>query len=191
MSGGGKRLESRKRVITLVETAIIAALAIVLNLLTPFQLWPNGGSVTLTMVPIALLAFRRGIVSGMIAGLLTGLILLVLPGTFMAHPVQVILDYPLAFAFLGFAGILSLKGVTKRSTQVIRVVIGLFTAGILRLISHFLSGVIFFADYAPKGQSVYVYSFIYNASYILPEIIISIIFVIVLLYTAPKLFQAE
>jgi len=184
-------LEQRKKVIILVETAIIAALAIVLNLLTPFQLWPNGGSITLTMVPITVLSFRRGIVPGITAGLLTGLILLVLPGAFFAHPIQVILDYPLAFALLGFAGVLSLKGVTKRSTQIIRVVIGLLFAGILRLISHFLSGVIFFANYAPKGQSVYVYSLLYNASYILPEILISIIFVIVLLYTAPKLFHSE
>ncbi|MXQ53306.1 energy-coupled thiamine transporter ThiT [Shimazuella alba] len=184
-------MNQRSKVITLVETSIIASLAIVLNLLTPFQLWPNGGSVTLTMVPIAILAFRRGIGAGITAGLLTGLILLVLPGAFYANPIQVILDYPIAFALLGFAGWTSIKDISKPSRQIIKVIMGLFTAGILRLLSHFLSGVIFFADYAPKGQSPYVYSFIYNASYILPEIIISIIFVIVLLYTAPKLFQAK
>lgn len=182
-------MNQRTKIITLVETAIVAALAIVLNLLTPFQLWPNGGSITLTMVPIAILAFRRGIISGITAGLITGLILLVLPGAFYAHPIQIILDYPLAFALLGIAGWASIKNTTKRSTQIIKVIIGLFGAGILRLLSHFLSGVIFFADYAPKGQSVYVYSFVYNASFILPEIIISIIAVIVLLYAAPRLFR--
>ncbi|MCH5584875.1 energy-coupled thiamine transporter ThiT [Shimazuella sp. AN120528] len=182
-------MNQRTKVITLVETAILAALAIVLNMFTPFHLWPNGGSVTLTMVPIAILAFRRGVIPGITAGLITGLILLVLPGAFYAHPIQVILDYPLAFALLGFSGWLSIKNTTKQSSQIIRVVIGLFSGGILRLVSHFLSGVIFFADYAPKGQSVYVYSLVYNASYILPEIIISIIVVIVLLYAAPKLFR--
>lgn len=183
-------MNQRTKIITLVETAIVAALAIVLNMYTPFQLWPNGGSITLTMVPIAILAFRRGIISGMTAGLITGLILLVLPGAFYAHPVQIILDYPLAFALLGIAGWSSIKkNTTKQSTQNIKVIIGLFTAGILRLLSHFLSGIIFFADYAPKGQSVYVYSFVYNASFILPEIIISIIAVIVLLYAAPRLFR--
>jgi thiamine transporter len=174
-----------------VETAIIAALAIVLNLFTPFQLWPNGGSVTLTMVPIAILAFRRGLVPATTAGLITGLILLILPGAFYAHPIQVILDYPLAFALLGIAGVVPVKDVNKPSSQIIKVVTGLFVAGVLRLFSHFLSGVIFFADYAPKGQSVYVYSLVYNASYVLPEIILSIIVVIVLLYTAPKLFRPE
>lgn len=182
-------MNQRKKIITLVETAIVAALAIVLNMYTPFQLWPNGGSITLTMVPIAILAFRRGIIPGITAGLITGLILLVLPGAFYAHPIQIILDYPLAFALLGFAGWSSIQNTTKRSSQIIKVVIGLFSAGILRLLSHFLSGIIFFADYAPKGQSVYVYSFVYNASFILPEIIISIIAVIVLLYAAPKLFR--
>jgi thiamine transporter len=184
-------LNQRRKVITLVETAIIAALAIVLNLVTPFQLWPNGGSVTLTMVPIAILAFRRGLVPATTAGLITGLILLILPGAFYAHPIQVILDYPLAFALLGIAGVVPVKDVNKPSSQIIKVVTGLVVAGVLRLFSHFLSGVIFFADYAPKGQSVYVYSLVYNASYILPEIILSIIVVIVLLYTAPKLFRPE
>jgi thiamine transporter len=182
-------LNQRTKIVTLVETAIVAALAIVLNMLTPFQLWPNGGSITLTMVPIAILAFRRGIISGVTAGLITGLILLVLPGAFYAHPIQIILDYPLAFALLGIAGWTSKINSPNQSAQSIKVIIGLFTAGMLRLFSHFLSGVIFFADYAPKGQSVYLYSFLYNASFILPEIIISIITVIVLLYAAPRLFR--
>lgn len=184
-------MNQRKKIITLVETAIVAALAIVLNLYTPFQLWPNGGSITLTMVPIAVLSFRRGIIAGITAGLITGLILPVLPGAFYAHPIQVILDYPLAFALLGFSGWFSVKNTATRGSQMMRVVIGLFSGGVLRFLSHFLSGVIFFAEYAPKGQSVYMYSLIYNASYILPEIIISIIVVIVLLYAAPRLFQPE
>ncbi len=183
-------MNQRNKVITLVETAIIAALAIVLNLLTPFQLWPNGGSVTLTMVPIAILAFRRGWIAGVTAGFLTGLILLMLPGAFLVHPLQVILDYPLAFALLGTAGWVKID-LTKKGKQIGAIVASLAVAGFLRLISHFLSGVIFFAEYSPKGQSVYLYSLIYNASYIVPEILISTIAVIFLLYSTPKLFTTR
>lgn len=184
-------MQQRQKVITLVETAIIAAVAIVFNLLTPFQLWPNGGSVTLTMIPIAILAYRRGIVAGMTAGLITGLILLLLPGAFYAHPVQVILDYPLAFAMLGVAGWLPIRDTSKPNSELLRVIVGLFTAGLLRLSAHFIAGVIFFADYAPEGQSVYLYSFLYNGSFVLPEILLSIFAVLVLLYAAPKLFKTQ
>jgi thiamine transporter len=184
-------LKQRQRIITLVETAIIAAVAIVFNLLTPFHLWPNGGSVTLTMIPIVILAYRRGIVAGISAGLITGLILLLLPGAFYVHPVQVILDYPVAFAMLGVAGFLPVRDTSKPNSQLGRVAVGLVTAGLLRLAAHFVSGVIFFAEYAPKGQSVYIYSLLYNGSFVLPEVIISIIIVIALLYSAPKLFQTQ
>lgn len=184
-------MTQREKIITLVETAMMAAMAIVLNLLTPFQLWPQGGSITLTMVPIVILAFRRGLIAGVMAGLLTGLILLMLPGAFLAYPVQIILDYPLAFAVLGAAGWARISDISTRSRQVLSIIVALIGAGLLRFLCHFLSGVIFFSEYAPKGQSVYLYSLIYNASYILPEIIISIIVVIILLSSAPKLFGQQ
>ncbi|MCL2655528.1 MAG: energy-coupled thiamine transporter ThiT, partial [Coriobacteriia bacterium] len=38
-----------------------------------------------------------------------------------------------------------------------------------RFIPHFVSGVIFFASNAPKGQSVALYSATYNLSYLLPS----------------------
>ena len=36
-----------------------------------------------------------------------------------------------------------------------------------------ISGVIFYAEYAPEGQSPLVYSILYNAAYMVPELIIS------------------
>jgi len=82
---------------------------------------------------------------------------------FVVHPAQFLLDYPIAFGALGLAGLFQ-----KR--PFIGINIGI--AG--RFISHFASGVIFFAQYAPAGMAPIAYSAFYNGSYLLPELAISI-----------------
>jgi thiamine transporter len=59
--------------------------------------------------------------------------------------------------------------------------LAVFTGGLARFVSHFLSGVIFFAQYAPEGQSPWVYSAIYNVSYLLPSLLLSYIIIIPLI----------
>ncbi len=95
---------------------------------------------------------------------------------FIVHPAQILLDYPLAFGALGLAGLFK-----NRSS--IGVSVGI--AG--RFIAHFVSGVIFFAIYAPQvylglniGANAYLYSAIYNGTYLIPELIISLTLVLVL-----------
>ncbi len=83
---------------------------------------------------------------------------------FVVHPLQVLLDYPIAFGALGLAG-------AFKKLPPLGVVVAI--AG--RFISHLLSGVIFFAQYAPEGQSPWLYSAIYNASYLLPELVVSLV----------------
>ena len=80
------------------------------------------------------------------------------------HWVQVILDYPLAFAMLGLAG--SVKNLQLGSI--------LGAAG--RWLCHVLSGAIFFAEWVPEGWSnAWVYSAAYNGAYLLAELILCII----------------
>ncbi len=76
---------------------------------------------------------------------------------------QVLLDYPIAFGALGLAGFF-------RNRPFLGVNVGI--AG--RFVAHFVSGIIFFATYAPEGMSPIVYSAIYNGSYLLPELVISV-----------------
>jgi thiamine transporter len=176
----------------LLEIAIFAAIAVVFNHISNFlPFWPNGGSITLVMVPIALIAFRRGLLAGVCTGLLTGILLALLSQNAPVHPVQVLLDYPIAFAALGVAGFSNLARLKGKVAKAIWAGVGLVIAGLLRFAMHFTSGVIFFAQYAPKGQSVYLYSFLYNIGYILPEIIIATIVMTILLYSAPQLLEAN
>ncbi len=159
-----------KSVSVMVEGALMVALSFGLHFIKIFQA-PYGGSVTLGgMVPLLLFAFRYGVGPGVTAGAAYGLLDLIVD-PYVVHPAQLVLDYPLAYGLLGLAGLFR-KNVVLGST-----------VGILgRFISHFLSGVIFFASYA-KGN-VYVYSALYNAGYLVPELIIAVVVLLVLKRTA-------
>lgn len=137
------------------------ALAVILHLVKVYQL-PAGGSITAgSMVPLIYIALRYGPGLGMLTGAAYGLIDFAFE-PFFVHPVQFILDYPLAFAVLGLAGLI-------RNRPAVGAAFGVA----LRFVCHVLSGVVFFASSAPQGQNVWLYSVIYNGSYLLPELVIS------------------
>ena len=83
---------------------------------------------------------------------------------------QFLLDYILPFAVLGLAGLF------RKDKQL---PLGITVGCLARFIIHVLSGVLYFADFAPAGQSPLVYSLLYNASYLVPEFIICIAIVMI------------
>ncbi len=144
----------------LAEVIVLVALAGALSLIShSFFGLPQGGSINLGMVPILWLALRRGPAIGIFAGAVFGIVDLAIE-PFVVHPVQFILDYPLPFACLGLAGFF-------KKNAVIGVVVG--TTG--RFISHFISGIVYFGEYAGALGPV-AYSAIYNATYLIPSAII-------------------
>jgi thiamine transporter len=150
----------------LAEIIMLVALAGALSLIShSFFSLPQGGSINLGMIPIFWLTIRRGWKIGIFAGAVFGVVDLAIE-PFIVHPIQLILDYPLAFAVLGLAGFF-LK----------YPVVGVVVGGIGRFVSHFVSGIVYFADYAPAGMSPVVYSAIYNGTYIIPSIIICAIII--------------
>jgi thiamine transporter len=165
------RVNSFKDPRVLTEAALAIALAFVLGLIKLFEM-PFGGSVSLEMAPLILLSLRQGWRVGIIAGAAYGLLNLIIE-PYILNPVQVLFDYPLPFAALGLAGLFTptLRGA----------VIGTVVAVAARFVSHFISGVAFFASYAPEGWNPFVYSAVYNALYLIPSLIICLLFVGVLL----------
>ncbi len=140
---------------------MLIALAGALHLVRLFQL-PFGGSITLgSMIPILLFSLRRGAKPGILAGTMFGFIVLI-EEPFIFHPFQVFLDYPLAFGLLGLAGIF------KRNP-----IAGVAVAISGRFVAHYLSGIIFFAEFAPEGINPYLYSALYNGSFLSVEFAIS------------------
>ena len=97
---------------------------------------------------------------------------------------MVLMDYIFAFSVLCLAG--PIYRVLKRKLSFI---ISLMTAAVLccimRFIFHFLSGIIIWGTYAPEDQPVWLYSLLYNGSYMLFETLIS---GVILLLAGQKLF---
>ena len=152
---------------TMAEIGIAIALAAVLGQLRLFVM-PQGGSVSLELLPIIFVAVRRGVVPGLTAGLLYGLVQLLLPGAFVYHPIQAALDYPLAFAALALAGLVVVHG-----WRGLALAVALAVAA--RLVFHALSGLIFFAEYAPAWESPWLYAITYNLLYLVPEGVLTVL----------------
>ncbi len=178
---------SNTRLVLLVETAIMAGLAYVLGLVQINFGWAYGGSISFVMVPIVILALRRGMLAGVTAGLIVGLLKLMFGG-YVVHPIQAILDYPLAFLVIGLAGMVKLSPNLSKNKLMTLSVIGIVVATALRFVCHFLSGVVFFAEFA-EDTPVLIYSAIYNLSYLVPEAIITAVAVYFIVVGAPQLFK--
>lgn len=162
----------------LAEACVMIALATALNTVKIFT-FPEGGSITLgAMVPLLFFALRRGAKAGVVAGTVFGIIDVYFE-PFIYNPIQFLLDYPLAFGALGLAGLLKDRW-QGRGPKGLVTVIGVAVGIAGRFCFHFLSGLVFFASYAPAGESPALYSAIYNASYLVPEFVISAAVIFVL-----------
>ena len=158
----------------LAEAGMSLALAIILGEFVKLFKMPMGGSVTLGgMVPLFLFAFRWGGKKGMLIGAVYGILDLVIGGFYSMHPIAIILDYPLAFGMIGLAGFFKKSNAGYLG--------GIFTGVLARFASHVLSGVIFYANYAPEGQAPLIYSILYNGSFLLPEMLITIVLTLLVL----------
>ena len=75
--------------------------------------------------------------------------------------------------------------------MVAAIVIGTIIGGLLRYLIHFIGGIVFFASYAPEGEPVWLYSLVYNASYMIPAIILTAVVASILFTTAPRLLEPK
>ena len=137
-----------KNVSIMIEGALCIALCIVLEKINIFAM-PQGGSVDFELIPLLLFTYRRGLKWGMQAGVLTGFLKIMLGG-YVLNVIQAALDYPLAYACVGLAAF------HPR-------ILSIFIAAIGQITCSVISGVVFFAQYAPEGQSPLMYSIMYNA----------------------------
>jgi len=160
----------------LINVALMLALTIVLHQLRLFHM-PQGGSVTLgAMVPLLFLTYRYGAGIGCLAGFVYGMINL-MQDAFIVHPLQVLFDYPLPYMALAIAA--AVPG---------RIYLGAALAFAARFLCHYVSGVVFFASYAPPDMSPYLYALVFNATYLVPEAIICLLLLRVL--PVPRLLAA-
>ena len=161
----------------LVTSAVFIALAVVLSFIKVYKL-PLGGSITLlSMLPVCLLSLKYGVKWGFVCSFLYGTIqLAVALGEVMSWGMDVrmwigciVFDYLLAFGILGLSGIFRNKKMPLMLT-------GVGLSLVLRFVSHFISGSIFFDIWMPEEfNNPYFYSLVYNGSYMLPETVFTLI----------------
>ena len=170
----------KKRTVDLTRMAIMIALACALSFFKIIEL-ANGGSVTLgSMVPIILISyitdFKKAILTSVVYSLTQMLFTgIMVPPTqnFTYYLMVIMLDYVIAFSVLGLAGPLTRK--IKNVT--LKMITGAIIAVFFRFICHFWSGVLIWGVYAPEGQSAYLYSLVYNSSYMILELVITVVII--------------
>lgn len=161
-----KSSKSQLKTKQLVFSALAMGLGMVTSYLKIADL-PFGGSITLfSMFFICFVGYLYGTRVGITTAIAYGILQLIIDPYIFA-PVQILLDYPLAFGALGLSGIFS----GKKHGLVIGYIVGVFG----RYLFHVLSGYIFFASYAPEGMNPLLYTLGYNATYIVPELIATIV----------------
>lgn len=148
---------------SLAFAALSIALSFILSYIKIFRM-PNSGSVTLaSMLPLMLFAASYGVGPGLLAGAAYGL-LQYLQGGYFVHPIQFLLDYPIAFALIGLAGLY--KYMPKAWSQW-SIYAAMVLGALGRCLSATLAG-IFYWETAPWA------SLVYNGAYLVPDTLISI-----------------
>lgn len=195
---------SQTRTRRLIETGIMLVVAVVLSLIQPFRL-PFGGGITIaSMLPLILISYRHGVKWGLFSSFAYGLLQILTDFSIVrafflpneGYPVLtafliIFFDYFLAFTLLGFGGIFR----NKIKNAPLALCLGTIVALFLRFAAHFISGYLFFGAWAEWfftqdsikefGEKVLssmsgnalaaFYSLCYNASFMVPEIIITAI----------------
>lgn len=183
---------------TLVECALMIAVGTVLANIKIFEM-PFGGSVTLlSMLPFVMVSFRHGVKWGLATGFVNSLLQMLLgfyappAGTAIAFAGVVLLDYVLAFTLLGTA----VWFAHFFKNKLVGVAAGTAAVCVIRFLCSFVSGALLWGSYQSyyewaNGLNVWLYSFLYNGSYMLPEMILTVIGAVVLCKAMPKFFSAE
>jgi thiamine transporter len=158
----------------LTEIIVLAALSGVLYTIRPYTL-PFGGSVTLaSMVPVMWLSLRRGVYAGLMAGAIFGVLALFIDilflgaGNIIVTPIQVILEYPIAFGVLGVTGVF-------RRKSMFFVILGAGVAVFIKFLIHYVVGVFvwYYVYEFPIEYGRYLWPAVYNGSFLAIEFIIS------------------
>ena len=180
-----ERNMKKQEIRALVETGIFVGIAVVLDLIFgAIYSFPFGGSIGVAMLPIFIIASRRGPKYGIIAGILYGLIQTMIKVYFLNF-FQYFLDYFVAFGVVGIGAFVP-KTLLKRTRFIILITIG----SLARWIIASIAGVVYWAEYIPgemewldgllgtnivgslsENQLIFIGAFIYNSLYMIPSIL--------------------
>ncbi len=173
-----------KHLYKICECAVLVALSLALM---PIEI-PGpafGGDIDLVMIPLFILAYRNGAIYGIASGAVFGFLKCLIGGGIGWGLPSVLLDYVLAYAAVGFAGLFR--------NRYWAVELATFTGCAARFIIHFISGVTIYMITVPTEvagmtfANPTLYSIVYNGLYMLPNTVIAIVVMCLLRYPLKKL----
>ncbi len=172
---------------SIAYAAVCIAMSFALSYLKiPGLTLPQGGSVTIaSLLPLAVYAYMFGVKKGIFAGAIYG-VLQIVQDPWLIHPAQILLDYPIAFAGIGLAGLFSRFKPLEKLPQ-LQFALGTIVGSLFRFASHVLSGVFAFSEYSTL-DSVWAYSLAYN-SFVFVDI--AIVVAVGILVFSSKTFVRE
>lgn len=185
---------------TICEIGIFAAIGYVLDELQGIiskPLFINGGSIGFAMIAVLIIAYRRGWLPAILTGLIMGG-LDIATSAYILHPAQLLLDYILPYAIVGLVGVLKPfydRSETKNK-KIFWLISGTIIGGLLKLLSHYFAGVIFWADpnnfaWGLTNMNVYLYCFLYNFAFIGPSIVLTGALLIAIYLRAPRILTVN
>lgn len=161
---------------TIAYAAVCIAMSFALSYIKMWEM-PQGGSITLaSLLPLMIFSYMFGVKKGVFAGFIYG-ILQAIQDPWLIHPAQFLLDYPVAFASIGVAGMFRNVKAFENKPQ-IAFALGGIVASVLRFLCHILSGVFAFSEYAGE-QNPWIYSMAYNSFVFIDIAIVIVVGVIV------------
>ena len=165
----------RTKTLALCRGGIAVALALALSYLKIPVGAGFGGSVDFVMLPLIVFAALEGTLWGVGAGFVFGVLKYFLGSGFGINWVSILLDYSIAYAAVGIAGLFG-----KRLS------LGALCGCAARFAVHFISGITVYASYMPEEflglrmGSVWLYSLLYNGTYMLPNTVAAVIICVLL-----------
>lgn len=161
---------------TISYAAVCVAMSFALSYIKLWEM-PQGGSITLaSLLPLMIYSYMFGVRKGVFAGFVYGL-LQAIQDPWLIHPAQFLLDYPVAFAAIGLAGMFRNVQGLKKAPQA-AFALGAVVASVLRFLSHIFSGVFAFSEYA-GDQNPWIYSMAYNSFVFIDIAIVIVVGVVV------------
>ncbi|MGN1294927.1 MAG: energy-coupled thiamine transporter ThiT [Bacilli bacterium] len=184
----------------MTEIAILTAVAFALDMLQS-GIWrgvfTNGGSIGIAMLPILILCYRRGFLSGLVSGFILSFLQMFggvysIASSWYQVAAQIGLDYILAYPCVAIAGLFfkPYHQAETKGKKIAYLLIGTGVGGFLKFMCHFLAGILFWQNYDfPGGPAVY--SLVYNGGYMLPNIIICGAILVIIALKQPSLLVVK
>ena len=159
----------------LTESGLMLALTTILSIFAIAKL-PYGGEITLaSMLPMIIIAYRYGFSWGVLTGLTYGVIQMLLGLNNLSYATSavavvaiIVLDYLLAFSSVSVAAVYR-----RMTSQRSALAAAALTVCALRYLFHVISGCTVWAGLSIPTADALIYSLIYNATYMLPETIVT------------------